>query len=124
MISWIIIVVLVIIGIMAIKMNHLRHRFFIVLLLVLALFLYITINYVNKQNNLDFSTAEGVVKSMKVYMGWLAHGFGNLKSITGYAIHMNWTSTNGTIKLKSNQSDTGSANAQVNPNLPSVKVMK
>jgi CHASE2 domain-containing sensor protein len=97
MISWIVIVVLVIAGIIAIKMNHLRHRVFIILLVIFALFLYSTIVIVDRQEELDFSTSEGILDSGKVYLGWLANGFNNIKFLAGKAIKMDWSSTNSTF---------------------------
>jgi len=97
MISWIIIAVLVILGIFAIKANHLRHRFFIIVLIVIALFFYLTVIFVNSSNNLNFSTSEGIFNSMRVYGGWLANGFSNVKQVTGEVIKMDWKSTNGSF---------------------------
>jgi hypothetical protein len=97
MISWIVIIVLVIVGVMAIKLNHLKHRFFIILLVLLALFLYTSMSMVSNENTLDLKSSEGVFSAVKVYLGWLAHGFDNLRSLTGKAIGMDWTSTNGTF---------------------------
>jgi len=94
MISWVIIIILVVIGIIAIRLNHFRHRIFIILLVVLALFLYTTMTYVNNQNKLDFGDTKGVMNSLKIYTGWLANGFTNLKALTGKATKMDWTSTN------------------------------
>lgn len=97
MISWVVIVILLILGIFAIKLNHLRHRFFIIFLIILALFLYTTMSLVNTQNNLDFTTAKGLSDAGKIYTGWLANGFSNLRAITGSAVSMDWGSTNGTF---------------------------
>lgn len=97
MLSWIVIVILLVVGIFAIKMNHLRHRIFIIFLVVLALFLYSSMNIVANRNDLDFGTSEGVFDAMKIYSGWLANGFKNIKSITGHAIGQDWSSTNGTF---------------------------
>lgn len=97
MISWIIIVVLVIIGIFLLKVNHFRHKTWIIIIVFLALFLYATLYIVNTKNQLDFSSFSGFVKSMKVYGGWLANGFQNLKVLTGRAIKMDWASTNATL---------------------------
>ena len=93
MISWIVIVVLVVVGIMAIKMNHLRHRVFIVLLILLALFLYTSMAFISNQNNLSFNSSEGIFTAMKVYTGWLANGFENMKTIVGNAVKMDWISS-------------------------------
>lgn len=94
-ISWIVIVILVIIGILAIRLNHLRHRIFIILLVLLALFLYLSMNYISVQHNLDFKSSEGILNAIKIYSGWLANGFQNLKEITGKIIKMDWTSADG-----------------------------
>jgi len=94
MISWIIVVILLIIGITAIKLNHLRHRFFIIMLVVLALFLYTSITFLTEKNDLSLEDPEGILNVLKVYNGWLANGFKNLKTITGHVIKMDWTSTN------------------------------
>ncbi len=87
--------VLVIAGIIAIRMNHIRHRVFIIILVLLALFLYVSINYISVQNNLDLKSSDGIFKAIKIYSGWLANGFENLKEITGKIIKMDWTSTDG-----------------------------
>ena len=100
MISWIVITILVVCGIFAIKMNHLRHRVFIIILLVLALFLYTSITLVDNRHDFDYKSSEGVFDAMKIYTGWLANGFQNLKTITGNAIKMDWSSTNGSFLNK------------------------
>ena len=69
----------------------------IFLFVLLVLFLYISLTLVKTQNNLNFNSTEGVFSSIKVYLGWLANGFQNLKSITGNAIKMDWTSTDKTF---------------------------
>ena len=56
MISWIIVVVLLVIGIFAIRMNHFRHKIFIVGLLLFALFLYGSLVVVSSLNDFDFSS--------------------------------------------------------------------
>lgn len=106
MISWIIIVVLVIIGLFVIKLNHLKHRFFIIMLILLALFLYTSMNAVTQKNELDLKSSSGIFSAIKIYSGWLANGFQNLKSLTGKAINLNWGSTNGTFLDKEKESET------------------
>jgi len=101
MISWIVIGILIVAGIFAIKLNHLKHRFFVIILILLALFLYTSMNLVTEKNSLDLTTSEGFFNAVKVYTGWLGNGFQNLKSLTGRAIGMDWKSTNGTFIGKS-----------------------
>jgi len=97
MISWIVIAILVIAGIFAIKINHLKHRFFIIILIFLALFLYTSMSMVKDQNDLDLKNPKGFFSAVKVYAGWLTNGFQNLKSLTGRAIGMDWSLTNRTF---------------------------
>lgn len=105
MISWIVIAILIVVGVIAIKMNHLRHRVFIVLLILLALFLYSSMALVVENNSLDLKSSGGILDAVKVYAGWLANGFQNLKSITGNVIGMDWTSTDGEFLKKDNSKD-------------------
>lgn len=98
MVNWIIIVVILLIGFFIIKLGTFRHRFWIIFLILLSLFLYVTMTYVNKQNNLNFTSIDGIFKSLKIYAGWLANGFQNLKVLTGQAVKMDWTSVNSTFK--------------------------
>jgi len=97
MISWLVIGILVIIAILAIKIDHLKHRFFIIILILLALFLYTSMTMISKDNNINLSTSEGFFAATKVYTGWLANGFDNLKALAGKAINMDWTSSNKTF---------------------------
>jgi len=93
MISWIIIAILVLVAFFILKTDHFKHRMWIVLLVFLALFLYISITLVTTKNDLNFNSTEGALNSAKIYLGWLANGFQNLKAITGNVIKMDWTST-------------------------------
>jgi hypothetical protein len=97
MISWLVIGILIIVAILAIKIDHIKHRFFIIMLVLLALFLYTSMAMVSKDNSIDLSTSEGFFSATKVYFGWLANGFDNLKALTGKAIKMDWTSSNKTF---------------------------
>jgi len=100
MISLTIIAILVVAAVVLIKMNHFKHRITIVALLIFALFLYSTVTVVNKANEFDLKTTEGFLDAGKIYTGWLGNGFGNLKTITGNVINMDWSSTNGTFFSK------------------------
>lgn len=104
MISWIIVVVFILVIIMLSKLGHFKKKTFIFIVILLVLFLYSTLLIINSKNKLDFSTSEGFMNSMKIYGGWLANGFSNLKTIIGNAVKMDWTSVNGTFveKTKNN----------------------
>ena len=83
------------------RLGHFRKKTFIFIVILLVLFFYSTLLIINSKNKLDFSTSEGFMNSMKIYGGWLANGFNNLKVITGNALKMDWSSTNGTFIEKS-----------------------
>ena len=108
MLNWIIIFVLVMIGIYVLKINHLRHRFWIFFLIFLAIFLYVSITVVHSKYNLDFTSFDGLSASIKVYLGWLGNGFHNMGVLVGNAIKMDWTSS-------SNKSLFDKTNSSVNP---------
>jgi hypothetical protein len=116
MVNWIIILVIVFAGYFILKLGNLKHRFFIILFLLITLFLYLTMVYVNRQNNLDFTSADGVFKSLKIYQGWLANGFHNLITLGGYATKLDWTATNGSI-IKTNPLENKQNNKQASVTL-------
>ncbi len=101
MISWMIIGVLVIAALIALKMNHLRHRLWILGLVFLALFLYTSAAIVYHENELKFDTTEGIFSSIKIYIGWLSNGFQNLKTLSGNAVDLDWADSNETFADRS-----------------------
>jgi len=104
-ISWIVITVLILVGIFAIRINHLKHRFFIILLVLLALFLFTSLNAVTNKNNLDLKSAGGIFDASKLYLGWMANGFQNIKSLTGNVLNLDWKSSNSSFFEGSDDSE-------------------
>ena len=49
---------------------------------------------VTTQNEVDLTSIDGIISTAKVYTGWLANSFNNLKEITGNAISMDWANSN------------------------------
>lgn len=111
MINWIIIIILVVVGIYAIKLNHLRHRFIIIALVLIALFFYITVTYVATRNNVNMDSYDGFMNGVRVYGGWLANGFQNMKTIVGSSIKMDWTSSNASFFSKQQSSNSKSSSS-------------
>ena len=97
MISWLVILILVVIALIALKLNKVRHKIWIIAIILIAIFLYASLALVYSKNDLDLKSAEGISGAFKVYLGWLGNSFQNLKSITGNVVNMDWTSTNGTF---------------------------
>ncbi|MFH1585540.1 MAG: hypothetical protein ABIB79_02135 [archaeon] len=73
-----------------VELKRLRHKVFAVFLIALILFTYISFSVVLKGQDIEWSTMGGVMKASKLYFSWLGSMFGNMKSITGYAVKMNW----------------------------------
>ena len=113
MITWIIILIFIVLALFSLKLNHFRHKTFIVLLILLAIFLYATLIIVNSKNPLDFSSAQGFFNSMKVYEGWLANGFQNLKEMAGNAVKMDWTSTNASFLSDSKENSKKTSSSKI-----------
>ncbi len=99
-INFVVIGILILVGIVAIRLNYLRHRILIILLILLALFLYSSVALVSEQNKIDLKSSGGVFAASKVYIVWLGNGFQNLKQLTAKVIETDWTSINGTFTEK------------------------
>lgn len=93
-ILWIIVAIVIIVGFTYIKFSSTKDQIKLVIVVILVLFLFGTILIVYTSNKLELSSSEGITESIKIYFGFLANGFKNLKTITGKAIDMDWTSSN------------------------------
>ena len=116
MMIWVIVAVLVIIALFILKANHFKHRLWVLILISITIFLILSVTVVYSKYNLEFNSVDSSINSAKIYFGWLANGFTNLKSLTGNAIKMDWTSSNDSILDKK---DTGKVNDSIkdNPNV-------
>ncbi len=85
-----IVVILIVVVWLLIELKRMRHKFFAIFLIILILLAYISFAVVFKDKEIDFKTVSGVINAGKIYFGWLSSVFGNLKTITTYAIKMNW----------------------------------
>jgi uncharacterized membrane protein YfhO len=90
--SGFIIIVLIVIAILILRMNHARHKISMLIFIAIAIFIILTLTVVNSKYHLDFNSSEGLFKSLKVYGAWLSNGIDNIKSISGYATRLDWTS--------------------------------
>jgi hypothetical protein len=85
-----IIAVLIIAIWLVVELKRMRHKLFALFLIGLILFLYISATFVFKGQEIEWGTASGATKAANVYLSWLGSIFGNMKSITSYAIKMDW----------------------------------
>lgn len=102
MVSWFLIIIGTLVGLFIVYMlstskhHRRRPRVTMILLLIAILFLVSTIYLVSKANKVDMTTVSGFSDGMKVYSIWLFQGFNNLRSISGYAVAMDWKGNNST----------------------------
>lgn len=73
-----------------IEFKRLKHKMFAILLIGMILFSYISFSLVFKEEKIDFKTVPGLIDASKIYFTWLGSLFGNMKSITTYAVNMDW----------------------------------
>ena len=97
MINWVIIALAIVAIIVVSKMihfKHMRHKMSAIIVILLLVFVYLTFVSVIKNNSLDLKTASGILQAGKIYFLWLFQAFGNVKSLTGNAINMQWMPKN------------------------------
>ena len=88
--SVIILSVLIIAIWIVIEIKRLKHKLFAIFLIVLILFAYVSVTLTLKNQDIDIKTIAGATSATKIYFSWLINIFGNVKSITGDAIKMDW----------------------------------
>lgn len=87
---------LFIIGVIAViifallKLKHVQHRFLIILIVVLALFFFLSANKAIKNNNINLKSLDGILAVFKIYLNWFSQLGHNFTELGGYAIKMNW----------------------------------
>lgn len=67
-----------------------KHKFWAFVLIGLIIFAYISFVVTVKNHNADLSSPSGVFKAVKIYFSWLGSLLGNMKSLTGSAVKMDW----------------------------------
>ena len=97
MISWIIVGIVIICGVLFIKLSGIRHKMGLMAFVILILFLFGTASIIIVKNDIDSSNTDGFFEAVKLYFGLLGNGFSNLKNLAGNAIGMDWDDTNGTF---------------------------
>src|SRR3989338_565364 len=94
--SWIIIATLIILAFIFLRIGHMKHRFFLIFIIVLLLFFYLTASRIFKEYDINYKSAAGMEKGAKIYFSWFGGLFGNIKAVTTDAIKMDWGQKNRT----------------------------
>ena len=109
--TWFLIGVLIIVLLVVFKFKEIRHKFGLIIISLIFIFLIFSFAQVYKTHKADLSTFDGALEVGKVYFSWLGSLFGNVGKVSSYVVHQEWglNITNGTID------DSGSNNtAEIN----------
>lgn len=91
-------IILGMVGVIAIfsivKFKYIKHKLVWVLIILFLGALYLGYVMSISKANIDWSSSDGVETAVKLYFGWFAHAFTNMKTITGDAINMDWAGSN------------------------------
>lgn len=98
--NWLIVIIFVVLILIFVKMRYLKHKIFVILMIILLLTIYLTASNVLSGYDINWKSVTGVEKAVKVYFVWLGGVFDNLKVMTGNAIKMDWGMKNKTATDK------------------------
>jgi len=70
--------------------KRMKHKFIAILLIGFLLFGFFSFNIVFKGKDVSVNNVSDIGKIFKIYFSWLGNVFGNMKTITGQAIKMDW----------------------------------
>lgn len=84
-----------------IEVKRTKHKLFAIFLIALILFSYISATAVFRGKNIQWNSVSGLMEGVDLYFSWLGSVFGNLKSITSYAVKMDWDGNETTEKNNS-----------------------
>ena len=70
--------------------KRMKHKFVAILLIGFLLFGFFSFNIVFKGKDVSVNNVSDIGKIFKIYFSWLGNVFGNMKTITGQAIKMDW----------------------------------
>jgi len=91
LISIIPIVLVAVAGIwMFLELKRMKHTILAFFIIALVLFGFFSFNIVFKGSNLSIKNVSDIEKGAQLYFSWIGSIFGNVKSLTGQAVQMNW----------------------------------
>lgn len=97
--NWVIILIAIVglfIAAKLIHFKHLKHKIVAIFVILLLLFFYLSFSGVVNSSNIDLNSPSGVASAAKIYVSWLGSLIGNLKTITGNIVRMDWSPKNST----------------------------
>lgn len=89
--GWIILVgAVLVVLLLAFKFKEIRHKFFLIIIALVLLFLVFSFAQVYSLHKADLTTFDGIVSVGKLYFLWLGNMFSNLGKATSFVIHQDW----------------------------------
>jgi hypothetical protein len=88
--TWIAIGVILVAIIVLFKMKEIRHKFGLVIIGLLLIFLVVSFSQIYKVNKPNLKSFDGISEVIKIYFSWLGGLVKNIGKVTGYAIHQDW----------------------------------
>ena len=88
---WILIAVLVVIVFLLLKFKEVRHKISHLIIIVVILLTITSFAHLYLTNDLDLTTFDGIVHAGGLYFSCLGNVFHNTVSISGYAVHRDWS---------------------------------
>ena len=95
--NWIILLVGLIAIFVAAKLihfRHIKHKIVTIFIILLLLFVVLSFSGIAKGNNINLKTPSGFISAGKVYVSWLGTLTGNIGTLIGNAIRMDWIPKN------------------------------
>lgn len=91
--NWWLIGVAILVVFVITRLLHFRtwkHKLYVTLFVIVAIFIYSSFSSVIGGSNIDLKNPSGMLQATKLYLSWFGQAFGNLKTLTGNAIRMDW----------------------------------
>ena len=70
--------------------KRIKHKLLSIFLIALVLFSFFSFNIVFKGKEISVNNISDLGKIFKIYFSWFGNIFGNMKTITGQAVEMDW----------------------------------
>lgn len=80
------------------EIRKIKHKIWALFLIILIIFGYISFTVTTKNHDLDLRSFSGIMQAFKIYFSWLGNIFGNIKSLTGSAVQMDWSVSNSSLE--------------------------
>lgn len=92
-----------------IEVKRMKHKLFAIFLIGLIILAYLGFVITLSKQDIDYTSTSGLSYAGKIYFSWFSGIFSKMKSITGYAIGLDWSEefpTSDTNQTETNKTNT------------------